>query len=471
VNLNGAPIQVRFSRRLYIDRMAVESDPPVTGNAEGAGIPASRFWPQGWWKLMELRVGVVPLPVHLLLLAILAYFVASGKLPTEINMMIAVLAVLGFTCAEIGHRVPILNQVGGAAIFATFIPSYLAYHHFIPPAIVKSVTDFTISTNFLYLFIAAVVAGSILSMDRTALIKGFLKLFVPMAAGSVAAMVVGTAVGTALGLGTRHTLLMIVIPVMAGGIGEGAFPLSVGYAQLWHQPQGELFTQVLPPVMFGSLTAVVLAGGLNFLGSRWPQLTGNGRLQQGESEQLATQEDTPMDADVTHVAGAGLLVITLYLLGVISFRIFKLPAPVTMLLLAVLIRLAQAVPPGLQQGAFVVYQFFRRAVTYPLLFAIGVALTPWDKLVAAFALPNLLTIIVTVVTLIGTGFMVGRWVNLYPIDTAIVIACRAGQGGTGDVAILTAANRMSLMPFAQIATRIGGAITITLTLLILAHSS
>jgi Na+/citrate or Na+/malate symporter len=108
-------------------------------------------------------------------------------------------------------------------------------------------------------------------------------------------------------------------------------------------------------------------------------------------------------------------------------------------------------------------------VTYPLLFAIGVALTPWERLVAAFAPRNLLTIVATVLALVTTGFFVGQRMRLFPIDTAIVIACRAGQGGTGDVAILTAANRMQLMPFAQIATRIGGAITITLTLLMLAH--
>jgi Na+/citrate or Na+/malate symporter len=103
-------------------------------------------------------------------------------------------------------------------------------------------------------------------------------------------------------------------------------------------------------------------------------------------------------------------------------------------------------------------------VTYPLLFAIGVAKTPWEKLMSAFNLPTLVTIFATVVSLMVTGFLTARFVRLYPIEAAIVNATHSGQGGTGDVAILTAANRMQLMPFAQIATRIGGAITVTLIL-------
>ena len=79
----------------------------------------------------------------------------------------------------------------------------------------------------------------------------------------------------------------------------------------------------------------------------------------------------------------------------------------------------------------------------------------------------MITIFFTVATLMATGAFVGRLLNMYPIEAAIVNACHSGQGGTGDVAILTAANRMQLMPFAQIATRIGGAITVTLVLVLL----
>jgi malate:Na+ symporter len=427
-----------------------------------------RFWPERWWQVVDLRIGVIPLPVYVVLLAIITGFTVSGKVPSDILMATVLLAMGGFTCAELGKRLPIARNIGAAAIFATFIPSFLAFHHLLPEQILHSVTEFTNFSNFLYLFIASIIVGSIFGMDRTVLIKGFLKIFLPLALGSVVAAIVGTCVGALLGLGVFHTLFFIVVPIMAGGVGEGAIPLSIGYMELMHQPQGELFAQVLPPVMLGSLMAILIAGTLNYVGKRYPHLTGEGRLQPGEHDELDTsREDGVVQVDVATIAAAGITAVTLYLIGALGQRLTGFPAPVTMLTIAVVLKLTRAVSPKLQQGAFTVFKFFQVAVTYPLLFAIGVALTPWDKLVAAFTLPYLVTIAATVMTLIATGFVVGRLINMYPIDTAVVTACHSGQGGTGDVAILTAANRMQLMPFAQIATRIGGAIVVTLTLIVL----
>ena len=435
---------------------------------------AEPWWPNGWWRIMDLRIGIIPLPIYIILFALLAGFTYTGDLKGEVSIMIAVLVMGGFTCAEIGKRLPVLRNIGAGAIFATFVPSALAYYKLLPPQVEKSVVEFTKYTNFLYLFIACIIVGSILGMDRQVLIKGFLKIFVPLAVGSIAAGAVGTAVGTLLGLGAYHSFFFVVIPIMAGGVGEGAIPLSVGYSEILNQPQGDVFAQVLPPVMLGSLTAILLSGTLNFVGKRYPHLTGEGRLQPGEHDAMDPTREEAVDEkgsplDVGTVAAAGLCAITLYLLGVMCYRLFGLPAPVAMLFLAVVAKLTSAVSPHLQQGGFVVYKFFSTAVTYPLLFAIGVSMTPWDKLMAAFNLPNLITIVATVATLMATGALVGRMLGMYPIETAIVNACHSGQGGTGDVAILTAANRMQLMPFAQIATRIGGAITVTLVLIVLAR--
>ena len=58
--------------------------------------------------------------------------------------------------------------------------------------------------------------------------------------------------------------------------------------------------------------------------------------------------------------------------------------------------------------------------------------------------------------------------NIHPVESGIVAAYRASQGGTGDVAILSACDRMNMMPFAQVATRIGGAITVTIALALFA---
>ena len=448
------------------------------GHVTLAGTRPASEGMRRWWRLVDRSVGIIPVPLFPVIFALAAGFVWLGKLPADLTTMIPVIALGAYICAEIGRRIPVLRNIGGPAIFATFLPSYLVYAHILPAPVIKAVTDFTKQTNFLYLFICCIIVGSILSMQRDVLIKGFLKIFVPLGVGSICAGVVGTGVGWALGLGARHTLFFIVIPIMGGGIGEGALPLSLGYAAILGQKQGDIFAEILPAVMLGSLTAILAAGALNHIGKRLPHLTGEGQLQPIEhgdalGEAMIAEEERPSGKpiDAKTVAAAGLTAITLYLVGMMVQDLTGFPAPVLMLFAAVALKLMRGISAQLREGAGVVYRFFSQCVTYPLLFAIGVALTPWDKLIAVLQPAILITIVATVFTIMGVGFVVGRWVRLYPIEAAIVNACHSGQGGTGDVAILTAANRMELMPFAQIATRIGGAITVTVALLILARLS
>lgn len=431
-----------------------------------------------WWRLMEMRIGIIPIPIFVLLAVLVTAFSLTHHVSGEISMALALMALGGFACAEVGKRLPIVRNIGAAAIFATFVPSALVYYQLLPSDVIKVVTDFHKQTNFLYLFITCIIVGSILSMDRTVLIKGFVKIFVPLATGTLVAGIVGTAVGVAAGLEWKRALFFIVVPIMAGGVGEGAIPLSIGYSEILGQGQGDLFAQVLPPVMLGSLTAILLAGSLNWIGKKYPHLTGEGRLQPGEhDEDLGGGDDDhgeskPTQAnlvDTAHIAAAGITAVSLYLIGVLCHQLFGLPGPVAMLFVAVVVKIGRGVSPQIEAGARVVYKFFQTAVTYPLLFMVGVAITPWKGLMEAFHPANIATIVATVATLMATGFVVGRLMNMYPIETAIINATHSGQGGTGDIAILTASNRMVLMPFAQVATRIGGAIVVTIALIVLSQ--
>ncbi|HBR6912156.1 TPA: 2-hydroxycarboxylate transporter family protein [Klebsiella pneumoniae] len=428
---------------------------------------------QRWWHIMDnWKVGIVPLPLFLLAGGLIALDCLGGKLPSDIVVMVATLAFFGFACGEFGKRLPVLGILGAAAICATFIPSALVHYGLLPDVVIESTTKFYKSTNILYLYICCIIVGSIMSMNRTTLIQGFLKIFFPMLCGEVVGMLVGIGVGTLLGMEPFQVFFFIVLPIMAGGVGEGAIPLSMGYAALMHMEQGVALGRVLPMVMLGSLTAIVISGCLNQLGKRFPHLTGEGQLMPNRSHEtrsLSESEGVSGKTDVGTLASGALLAVLLYMMGMLGHKLIGLPAPVGMLFLAVLLKLANVVSPRLQEGSQMVYKFFRTAVTYPILFAVGVAITPWQELVNAFTLTNLLVIVSTVSALVATGFLVGKKIGMHPIDVAIVSCCQSGQGGTGDVAILTAGNRMSLMPFAQIATRIGGAINVSLGLLFLSH--
>jgi Na+/citrate or Na+/malate symporter len=433
-----------------------------------AGSPDEVTWLH---KAFGIQIGFIPLPVYLALLLLLCGLLLVNKVGTDLPTMIAFLGLGGATCAALGKKIPVLKNMGGAALVSAFLPSYLVSVNLLPSALIDSVTVFTKSSNFIYLFVSSVVVGSIFTLDRTLILKGFAKICLPVLLGSLCAFAVGTLVASLTGIELKKALWFIITPVMGGGLGEGAIPLSVGYSDILSIDSGKILAQLLPVILVANLFAILICGALNILGQRYPHLTGNGQLQVVRDDPAPNRRPAEESIDVHWVIAAGMCAITLYCAGVLLHALFNLPGPVCMLFLAVLMKLANCVPTKLEQGARTLFKFFLASVTYPLLFANSIAVTHWAEMAAAFHPAILLTIFSVVATLAAVGFLLARRLGMHPIEAAIVNACHSGLGGTGDVAILTAAERLNLMPYAQISTRIGGALTVMAALLLLSQSS
>ncbi|MDU3405006.1 MAG: 2-hydroxycarboxylate transporter family protein, partial [Enterococcus faecalis] len=278
----------------------------------------------------------------------------------------------------------------------------------------------------------------------------------------ILAMGVGTLVGTLLGLGWKHSLFYIVTPVLAGGIGEGILPLSLGYSAITGLPSEQLVGQLIPATIIGNFFAIMCSGLLSRLGEKRPELSGQGQLIKiTNSDDLsdALEEDkAPIDVKLM---GAGVLIAcTLFITGGLLQHLTGFPGPVLMIVVAAFLKYLNVVPKETQRGSKQLYKFISGNFTFPLMVGLGMLYIPLKDVVGMLSWQYFVVVISVVFTVIATGFFVSRFMNMNPVEAAIVSACQSGMGGTGDVAILSTANRMNLMPFAQVATRLGGAITV-----------
>lgn len=419
-------------------------------------------------KIMRYKIGVIPLPLYLILAVIIFTAAAIGELPNDMIGGLAVIIIMGVLLSDLGFKLPILKSIGGPAILSLMIPSFLVFWNILNPSIIDSVHTLMKTSNFLYLYISCLVAGSITGMNRGTLIGGFVRIFIPMIAGTLAAVAVGVGIGMMFGYTAHHALFYIIIPIIAGGVGEGILPLSLAFSQILGGESAYYVTQMIPAAVIGNVFAIVGAGILKRMADKNPTITGNGVLvKEKNGKKLSGSVYDGEKIDFT-LMGAGLLfACALFITGSLLSPIVGIPGPILMIFGAALLKISNWLPKKVEQGAYHLYKFISGTLTWPLMVGLGILYIPLGDVAALISIPYILTCGSVVIAMIVTGYFVGKWVRMYPVEAAIVTGCRGGLGGTGDVAILSASGRMELMPFAQISTRIGGALTVVAATLLI----
>lgn len=412
----------------------------------------------------SFKIAGVSLPLFLLVSAVILTATYMGKLPGGMVGAFPLMMVIGAVLNEIGNRTPIIKDYfGGGPIVVIFGSAALLTYGLLPKASGDIVTGFMKGQGtFLSFYIAALITGSILGMDRKLLIKAAVRYLPAIIGGVTLSLLLVGLVGGAMGYGAKKAIFYIGLPIMGGGMGAGAVPLSKIFGEALKVDPKSMLSVMVPALALGNAMAIVFAGILDRVGQAKKGLTGNGKLMRGKDSEVSAEEIT--DAIEYRNLGVGLLLSTTFFVwGGILAKFIPIHSYALMIISVAIVKALGLLPREYEKSAFQWFRFIMVNLTPALLVGIGIAYTDLNAVINALTPTYVILVFVTVFgAAIGSG-IIGHFMKFYFVESAITAGlCMANMGGTGDVAVLSSAKRMELMPFAQISSRIGGAFMLIL---------
>ena len=182
-------------------------------------------------KKSGLKLNGAPWYIALGCILIILASAYLGVLGTDMASVLALCVAIAVIFNEIGERLPIWNSyIGGGLLMVFFGTAVLVQFNLIPEKYVEGINTFISGdTGFLTFFIIFLIAGSILSLERDILLKSFAGYIPAILGGLVCAMLFGVVTGFVFGIRPSDILIKYVLPIMGGGNGAGAVPLSQIY--------------------------------------------------------------------------------------------------------------------------------------------------------------------------------------------------------------------------------------------------
>lgn len=409
----------------------------------------------------KLQIASLPLPLYLLALGLSAVCLLTGSLPANMVGAFFFLITVGEGLSTLGNSIPVVRTFLGGSVVCTLGGAFLAYWGLIPAPAIAAMSSFINESGFLTLYICGLITGSLFNIDRNLLLHASLKLL-PVAVISIAAGVLTCGIlGILIGDGFWDSILYIAVAMTSGGMTAGTVPLSTIYSAQLGIPAADMLNRMAPATVLGNCIALIFAGLLKDSGKTHPTWTGNGQLV-NDGKEVQKIPVTPLVLD--KLTGGFLLSVAFYVAGALLNHFFPVvPIYACMILLVVVVKCGGLFPEEVEDAARQWGRFTIRAWTMAALFGIGVTLIDLNVILSNLTSAFLITVLAVEVVITLTAAFLGKAVGFYPVESAIVAGmCTTNMGGSGNVAVLSGANRMELLPFAQIVTRSCGALMLTL---------
>jgi Na+/citrate or Na+/malate symporter len=420
------------------------------------------------------RVGFIPIPYFVVAFGLMVLASYVDALPPSMVTGFAVTGLLGGLLMWIGNSIPKVREYGLPTLLCTFVPSILYFGGVIPENIQSVVSTFLADQGFLDFFVSAIIVGALLGMPRALLVKAGPRFFFPLIVTILGVFALMGAISFLLGNGFMEGVLFYAAPIMAGGLGLGAVPMAEMYAeQLGTEPSMFMGT-LMSVVALANMMCVIFAGllrGATKNGKQWfVGFNGNGELMRIQGNKKDFQQ--PAKSHTTNYVAMfqGLMMASIILVvgGTLSTAIGGLHMFAWAIIVTVILKIAKLLPKELENAATQWGDFVNTTLLSALLVAVSLTYIDLNEVVEAVTSAEFLLMTLSAVVAAALISGVSGWiVKFYFVEAAVIPGLiMADSGGSGDVAVLSAADRMHLMPFAAIATRIGGTITLFLATLL-----
>ncbi len=417
----------------------------------------------------ELTLGGLPWQhaiVAVILCAIPMYWgIQSSSLSGTLCSCFALAVVL----YEFGERLPIWNNyIGGGLLMAFFGVALFKYFGLIPTEAIDNINRIISGddVNLLEFYIIFLIVGSVLALAKDILLRSLAGYIPAILGGLVVSAILGVAAGLVFGVSPTETIMKYVLPIMGGGNGAGAVPLSNIYEQVTGDAAANFYGFAIIILTVGNIFAIVGSAMLNVVGQKFPKMTGDKRTLVRGGENLA-RDDKKVKYTINDMLGAMVIAFACYSVGrIMGKKILPTIAGASihpyayMIIFVVILAALGVIPANIRAGAKRLQSFMTSVLGMVIMVGMGAdfdiaelftVMTPGNVIMAFF---------IVVGAIIGAGG-VGYLVGFYPVDSALTAGlCMANRGGSGDLACLGAADRMDLMAYAQLSSRLGGGIVL-----------